>query len=72
MVISENGYLYKTSLTHISNITGGDTIIHDKQMRTVSKTNIKNDPFMGRSLFGDSYHSGNTLVNKVTFVLKQS
>lgn len=68
MIISENGYLYKTSLIHISNITSGDTIIHNNQMRTVCKTNIKNDPFMGNSLFGDSYHSGKNLVNKVTFL----
>lgn len=67
-MINEGGYLYETNLTHISNITIGDTIIHEGHMRTVCKSNIKKDPFMSKTLFGDSYNLGGNLVNKVTFV----
>jgi len=72
MVISENSYLYTTSLTHISNIKGGDTVIHNNEMKTVSNNNVKTDPFMGNSIFGDSYHAGNKLVTKVNFIKNTS
>lgn len=68
MTISKDGYLYQTSLTHISNITAGDTIIHESHMRTVSQSNIKNSEFMGKTIFGDSYILGRKLVEKVTFI----
>lgn len=59
---------YQTSLTHISNIDAGDTIMHNGQMTTVSHNNIKRSEFMGETLFGDSYNLGNKLVTKVTFI----
>ena len=62
-----HNYSYQTSSTHISNITSGDTIMHNNQLTTVSNSNIKTDKFMGKTLFGDSYNSGNKLVTKVSF-----
>jgi hypothetical protein len=56
--------------THISNIRIGDTIMHNGVMTTVSGTNIKHDSFMGKTLFGDSYHSGYKPVQRVTFLTK--
>lgn len=50
---------------HISQISAGDTIEHNGQLRTVSGTNIKKDSFMGTTLFGDSYNLGTKKVNKV-------
>jgi hypothetical protein len=57
---------YPTTEVHISTIKKGDTIIHvDGFVRTVCQNNIKEDKFMGRSLFGDSYKSGHRLVKKI-------
>lgn len=57
---------FPTKEVHISTIKSGDTIIHvDGHVRTVCKNNIKNDSFMGKSLFGDSYKLGHTLVKKI-------
>lgn len=50
---------------HIDEIKAGDTILHDNEIRTVGKNNIKKDKFMGTSLFGDSYKYGHKLVKKV-------
>ena len=38
----------------------------DGKMKTVSRSNIKTCPFMGVSLWGDSYMSGRKLVEKVS------
>ena len=61
---------YKITKTHISNISQGDTIMHYGEMKTISGNNIKQDSFMGTTLFGDSYHLGYKLVDKVTFLTK--
>ncbi len=59
--------IQKTEQVHISKISAGDTIIHvDGNIRTVCKNNLSIG-FMGRSLFGDSYKSGHTLVTRVLF-----
>lgn len=52
--------------THISDIRQGDTVIHNGILTTVCGNNIKRDPFMGTSIFGDCYHSGHKPVLKVT------
>jgi len=36
----------------------GDVVFFEDKDRTVGKSNIKGDSFMGRTLWGDSYHSG--------------
>jgi len=59
---------FKVEGTHISNIQIGDTIMHNGVMTTISGTNIKHDTFMGKTLFGDSYHLGYKPVQKVTFL----
>lgn len=50
---------------HISQIRSGDTIIHNGELTTVCRNNIKKGGFMGTSLFGDSYRSGSILIKKV-------
>jgi hypothetical protein len=57
-----------TEQVHISKIQSGDTIVHNNEVTTVSNTNIKNDGFMGKTLFGDSYNSGHKLVTRIHFV----
>lgn len=45
--------------THITEIKVGDTIkCRDGVIRTVGQNNIKQDKFMGRSVFGDTYNLG--------------
>ena len=61
---------YTITKTHISNISQGDTIMHHGEMKTISGTNIKGDSFIGKTLFGDCYHLGYKLVDKVTFLTK--
>lgn len=56
---------FKIEPVHISQISIGDTIKHDGEIRTVSGTNIKRDSFMGRTLFGDSYNLGTKSVEKI-------
>jgi hypothetical protein len=53
---------------HISQIRPGDTVFHEGHERTVSKSNIKRSPFMGVSLFGDTYNLGYKKVTKILFV----
>lgn len=65
--MENNLTLQKEILVHISQITSGDTIIHNGKLTTVSTNNIKIGGFMGKTLFGDSYNLGYKLVNKVVF-----
>ena len=59
---------YQIKPTHISNIKTGDTIISpDGHMRTISKSNISYDPFLGYRINGDSYQLGTIPVNLVIF-----
>ena len=50
---------------HISTIKQGDVILHNGELVTVSNNFIKRDPFMGLTLYGDSYNLGNKPVIKV-------
>ena len=59
---------YITKNVHISTITVGDTIISkDGFMRTITKTNLGGDNFIGKTINGDSYKLGTELVQKVIF-----
>jgi hypothetical protein len=49
---------YKTVESHIDKILPGDTVLHNGELRTVCKSDIKHDGFMGTTLFGDSYRLG--------------
>lgn len=48
-------------------IRAGDLIRHDGKVMTVSKNNIRTDPCMGKTLFGDSYRLGYRRVIKVNY-----
>lgn len=53
--------------THISQIRQGDYIEHQGEVVTVSNQWIKNCPFMGPTLYGDSYNLGTKMVKKVVY-----
>lgn len=53
--------------SHIRDIRPGDTVIHNGEMKTVCRNNIKRDPFLGITLFGDCHNMGRTLIKKVIF-----
>ena len=55
----------KTNPVHISQITAGDTIVHNGKLSTVCGKDIKRGGFCGDTIFGDSYHSGYKPVHKV-------
>jgi hypothetical protein len=57
----------KVKQVNISQISIGDTVIHNNKIMTVGKNDIKKSSFMGITLFGDSYSIGNKLVSKVIF-----
>lgn len=56
-----------TTPTHITNVRPGDTVLHEGELKTVSRSSIGGDAFMGPTLWGDSYHLGTkpVLVVKV-------
>lgn len=51
----------------ISSIVAGDTVVIDEQLKTVSKNDIKNDPFMGKSIFGSSYFGNGRKIKRASF-----
>ena len=53
--------------SNIRDIRPGDTVIIDGVMKTVCRNNIKRDPFLGVTLFGDSFNMGRTQIKKVIF-----
>jgi hypothetical protein len=59
---------YSIKKQHISTIKAGDTILHNSIMKTVTNKDIHYNSFMGISIFGDSYHIGNKLVDVVTII----
>ena len=58
-----DGIKFKVFPKHISEIKPGDVILVDNKLKTVGKKDLKYDKFMGVSIWGDSYKSGNELVN---------
>lgn len=56
----------------IMDIRPGDTVMHNGEMRTVCRNNIKRDPLLGVTLFGDCYNMGRTLIKKVVFPVYQN
>ena len=59
---------YTTKEVHIRYVRSGDTILHQGKLMTVCSKDIKYCEFMGRSIFGDSYHSGHKAVTLVSLV----
>jgi hypothetical protein len=58
---------YTIVLTHIGDISVGDTVEFNGELKTVSKNDIKYDSFVGRTLFGDCFTLGYQRVRKVVF-----
>jgi hypothetical protein len=56
---------YRIKEVHISLITAGDTVLINEDIKTVCKNNLGECPFIGRTLFGDSYQSGHKPVQQV-------
>lgn len=52
---------------HISKIKSGDTIKHNGEIVTVCEKDIKYCPFMGVTIFGDSYSLGDKKVTRIIF-----
>ncbi|HFI6272816.1 TPA: hypothetical protein ACGSK8_004571 [Escherichia coli] len=58
---------YRIEKRHINDIKPGDTVLRGGELWTVTARDIKNDAFMGRTLFGDSYNLGNNPVTVAVF-----
>lgn len=54
-----------TSPVHINDLRHGDTVLHNGELVTVSRSNLRRDAFMGRTLCGDSYRLGTKPVQRV-------
>lgn len=50
---------------HISKIRGGDVILHNGEVKTISNCDIKKDSFMGITIFGDSYSLGYKKIKRL-------
>jgi len=50
------GIIVRPTLVNLNSVQAGDTVLHKGKLRTVSKSDINRDHFMGVSIFGDSYH----------------
>ena len=56
----------RDKVVHINTIVPGDVIVcHDGRDRTVTAKDIKYDSFMGKSIFGDTYHIGTVKIRRV-------
>lgn len=51
-------------MTHITDIRPGHTVEHEGNLITVGERFIKRCPFMGVSLYGDTYALGTRLVKR--------
>ena len=60
-IMIEGLYIIPT-LTPLNQIRAGDTVLHDGKLKTISLSSIKNDPFIGTSIFGDSYHIKRNMI----------
>lgn len=57
---------YTKTKIHISEARQGDTILHNGELKTLTNSYIKRCPFMGVSIWGDSYQCGNKPVIRVS------
>jgi hypothetical protein len=58
---------FSIDMVHISEVRAGYTVIQNGEEMTVCQGNIKRDPFMGLTLFGDSYRLGTLMVQSLTY-----
>jgi len=63
-----NNYGYTEKLVNIDRIIAGDVVMHNNKLITVNKNDIKLCPFMGLTLFGDSYCLGHKKINLVNIL----
>lgn len=56
------GITVRPTLANLNSIQAGDTVLYNGRLRTVSKSDIHRDHFMGVSLFGDSYHIKRNII----------
>lgn len=49
----------------IARIKPGDIIMHEGEIVTVTSKDIKFDLFIGKTIFGDSYHAGHKKVKRL-------
>ena len=59
--------MYNVTKVSIKDITVGDTVIHNGNLKTVCRRAFSYDSFVGVMLWGDSYNMGNIKVKRVTF-----
>lgn len=55
---------FKFIPVHKNIIKHGDIISYNEKIMTVSRRDIKNDGFLGLTIFGDCFHLGKKLVMK--------
>lgn len=60
---------YEIVETNIADIQHGDIIVENGELVTISSNYIKNDPFLGRSIRGNSYSGGRKPVLKAVIKL---
>ena len=51
--------------THIRSVRAYDTVFHQGKAQTVCVKDLRNDAFMGRTLFGDSYILGQKPILRI-------
>lgn len=61
---------YEIVETHITDIQHGDIIVENGTLVTLSRNYIKSDPFLGRTIRGNSYNGGRKPVLK--YVIKRA
>jgi hypothetical protein len=65
-MVKQYGKISKVVSVHKDMIVAGDVIVcPDGKERTVCKSNIRNNSLFGVTIFGDSYHGGHKLVQKI-------
>lgn len=57
----------KTEMVSKDDINPGDVIVFDGKDKTVSKKDIGKDNLLGKTIFGDSFKSGKTKVERVLY-----
>lgn len=55
----------KTESVHISKIRVGDVVNHKGEFKTVTRSNLGSNTFLGDTLFGDSFKGGKELVTRI-------
>ena len=58
---------YRIERRHINAIKPGDTVVRYGEMLKVTSRDIENDMFIGRTIFGDNYNHGYSLVTVAVF-----